>query len=128
METKTDAATAGDSSPASCSPVRITLSRERGWKMPPNTVKVDRSTKFGNPYRAGVAGYNCLRGSHMPETTEEAVAMFREDLKPLDIAIIKAELAGKNLACWCKQGAPCHADVLLDLANTKSSEAQPSDR
>jgi hypothetical protein len=30
---------------------------------------------------------------------------------------IKAELRGKNLACWCKQGEPCHADVLLELAN-----------
>ena len=25
-------------------------------------------------------------------------------------------LRGKNLACWCAPGAPCHADVLLDLA------------
>ena len=23
------------------------------------------------------------------------------------------ELRGKNLACWCKPGHPCHADVLL---------------
>ncbi|RVI83935.1 DUF4326 domain-containing protein [Sinorhizobium meliloti] len=27
------------------------------------------------------------------------------------------ELRGKNLACWCKQDAPCHADVLLQVAN-----------
>ena len=26
-------------------------------------------------------------------------------------------LRGKNLACWCKPDAPCHADVLLELAN-----------
>ena len=30
---------------------------------------------------------------------------------------IRAELAGHNLACWCKPGTPCHADILLDLAN-----------
>lgn len=30
---------------------------------------------------------------------------------------IVAELKGKNLACWCAPGAPCHADVLLDIAN-----------
>jgi hypothetical protein len=29
------------------------------------------------------------------------------------------ELRGKNLACWCKPGEPCHADVLLELANPK---------
>lgn len=27
------------------------------------------------------------------------------------------ELRGQNLACWCPPGCPCHADVLLDLAN-----------
>jgi hypothetical protein len=26
-------------------------------------------------------------------------------------------LRGKNLACWCKPGEPCHADVLLEIAN-----------
>jgi hypothetical protein len=31
---------------------------------------------------------------------------------------IRAELAGFDLACWCRIGDPCHADVLLVLANT----------
>lgn len=30
---------------------------------------------------------------------------------------IRAELAGKDLACWCPLDQPCHADVLLELAN-----------
>jgi hypothetical protein len=30
-------------------------------------------------------------------------------------------LRGKNLACWCKLGEPCHADVLLELANGKTA-------
>lgn len=30
---------------------------------------------------------------------------------------IRAELAGKNLACWCPLDQPCHADVLLEIAN-----------
>lgn len=30
---------------------------------------------------------------------------------------IRAELAGKDLACWCPLSSPCHADVLLELAN-----------
>lgn len=29
------------------------------------------------------------------------------------------ELRGKNLACWCKPGKPCHADVLLEIANAE---------
>lgn len=59
-------------------PIRIQLRRTKGWRMPPNTVKVDRSTK----------------------------------------------LRGKNLACWCRDdGKPCHADVLLELANREASDA-----
>ena len=34
-------------------PIRIQLSRRKGWRMPPNTVKVDRTTKWGNFYRIG---------------------------------------------------------------------------
>lgn len=30
---------------------------------------------------------------------------------------IRAELAGRDLACWCDQWDPCHADVLLEIAN-----------
>lgn len=34
------------------------------------------------------------------------------------ICEITAELRGKNLACWCALGGtPCHADVLLEIAN-----------
>jgi len=33
------------------------------------------------------------------------------------LAEIVAVLKGKNLACWCKPGEPCHADVLLEIAN-----------
>jgi hypothetical protein len=30
---------------------------------------------------------------------------------------VRRELAGRGLACWCKPGQPCHADVLLEVAN-----------
>lgn len=32
-------------------------------------------------------------------------------------AEIQAELRGKDLACWCPLDQPCHADVLLEIAN-----------
>lgn len=32
-------------------------------------------------------------------------------------AEIKSALRGKNLACWCPLDQPCHADVLLEIAN-----------
>lgn len=34
-------------------PERIQLSRRKGWRMPANTVKVDRTTIYGNPFRIG---------------------------------------------------------------------------
>jgi hypothetical protein len=30
---------------------------------------------------------------------------------------IRAELAGKDLACWCALDQPCHVDILLAIAN-----------
>ena len=36
---------------------------------------------------------------------------------PPSRSAIRSELADHNLACWCKPGTPCHADVLIDLAN-----------
>ena len=100
-------------------PFRIQLSRAKGWRMPENTVKVDRSTRWGNPMRA-VGSY----------TAEHAVRDFRRwvGLKgrsftfggsktPPTVAEIRRELRGKNLACWCEPGSPCHADVLLEIAN-----------
>lgn len=40
------------------------------------------------------------------------------------------QLRGKNLACWCPIGAPCHADVLLELANAPidgtTTDGQPA--
>ena len=105
-------------------PTRIQLSRAKGWRMPPDTVKVDRSTKWGNPFVVGETYPIVEEGSSEPigeskiTTAADAVEAFRPwawdfwgqggDLEPL---------RGKNLACWCKPDAPCHADVLLELAN-----------
>lgn len=91
-------------------PVRIRLSRIKGWRIPENTVKVDRSTNFGNPY---------LPLTHDAAGRQRAVEQFR-DYCPPDSLLAEAArrlLRGKNLACWCPLDQPCHADVLLELAN-----------
>lgn len=36
---------------------------------------------------------------------------------PVTVDDVRRELAGKNLACWCPLTEPCHADVLLEVAN-----------
>jgi hypothetical protein len=88
-------------------PKRIQRSRKRGWRMPAGAVYVGRPTKWGNPYRAT---------KHRSKAA--AVAHYRQMLlHPHALAAIRRELRGKDLACWCKPGEPCHADVLLELAN-----------
>lgn len=95
-------------------PIRITRQRTKGWKMPPNTVCVDRSTKYGNPHRVGLCDV-----CGVEHTQHEAAAEFEAMLKEPTLLARHAltELRGKNLACWCKQGTPCHADTLLRIAN-----------
>ena len=35
--------------------------------------------------------------------------------------LIQHNLKGRDLACWCSLDVPCHADVLLDIANRDRS-------
>ena len=101
-------------------PVRIQLSRRKGWRMPPNTMKVDRTTKWGNPFVVGkhgtraecveyfgymLNGYICLTEGDPDEQIAYRKMVIRD----------RAELKGKNLACWCPLNAPCHADLLLQV-------------
>ncbi len=113
-----------DSSDAAASPLprRIQRQRTRGWKMPPNTVYVGRPTKWGNPRTARM-----LKGY----TVEDAVKDYRRWLArdigteswcavyglPPTVSEIKRALTGKNLCCWCAPSSPCHAAVLLEIAN-----------
>jgi hypothetical protein len=103
-------------------PDRVQLSRRAGWRMPPNTMKVDRSTEWGNPFSVGD------RVQFSPElpiavcfSQAEAVQAFRDLVTAPMMASFREKivlhLRGKNLACWCKPGTPCHADVLLEIAN-----------
>lgn len=105
-------------------PQRVQLKRTKGWRMPENTVKVDRTTRWGNPCRVGMfKGY----------TAADAVADFRKwhDRDPtvrsfdhsFGLPPDIAPLRGKNLACWCALDKPCHADVLLKIANGPTTQA-----
>lgn len=82
-------------------PERIQLSRAKGWRKPENTVVVSRPGKFGNPISMLDVG-----GDRGPVTWTYP-----------SVDEIRTELAGKNLACWCDLDMPCHADVLLTIAN-----------
>jgi hypothetical protein len=106
-------------------PVRIQLSRRKGWRMPPNTVKVDRSTKWGNPFIVGTDGTRaqCVEWFRVMLAGHICISMRVPELPDAQIAYMKharrylRQLRGKNLACWCPLSAPCHVDVLLEIAN-----------
>src|SRR3546814_9059747 len=100
---------------------RVRLSREKGWRMPENTVKLDRTSKWGNPHKG---------------TRTEAAAAYARDIQDLHSAgslglhmldELRRDLRGKNLACWCPLDGPCHADVLLRVANASLSRGGEAD-
>lgn len=107
---------------------RIQRRRDKGWRMPPNTVYVGRPTKWGNPFDwrrcqelYGVGAWEAKRrvkdifrqalrgrGNRMTEDYSAHFDRIRRDI---------SELRGFDLACWCPLDEPCHADALLELAN-----------
>lgn len=104
-------------------PVRIQLSRTKGWRMPENTLKVDRTTRYGNPFRVGdipMTGKKALEPLDAAGTVQAFRNLMATNLRlePEKTRAVLDQLRGKNLACWCHVGAPCHADVVLELANT----------
>ncbi|NDC16182.1 MAG: DUF4326 domain-containing protein [Synechococcaceae bacterium WB9_2_170] len=92
----------------SIKPERIQRRRTAGWRMPPNTIYVGRPTKWGNPFDWQNHGH------------ADAVSLFEQHLisNPALVAAARTQLAGRHLACWCSPEKPCHADVLLSVANT----------
>lgn len=128
-------------------PTRIQRKRTKGWRMPEGAIYVGRGSKWGNPIRVVEAGscdvvaslrsqwrngphwhslwpegvHWCYRTAD--EATARAVEVFRIRLThgllddPWLVRDVAPELAGQDLACWCPLDQPCHADVLLDLAN-----------
>ena len=90
--------------------VRIVNLKHEPGAVAHGAVRVDRRTRFGNPFVIGRDG-----------TREQVVARYRAELwrqiregeMPLDEL---AALAGRPLACWCWPTRPCHAEVLARAA------------
>jgi len=105
-------------------PQRIQLHRTKGWRMPPNTIKIDRTTQWGNPFKIGSTQPHPLTGRPViVADLATSLSLHRDYLlrgKGREIAKAAArELRGKNLACWCKYSTPCHGDLLLKVANKR---------
>ena len=127
-------------------PKRIQRKRTKGWRMPEGAVYVGRPGVWGNPWtvddftesiyemaNAVVPPRDVTKEWARRVSADVAVAAFREAV--LDdrawqhpgwypsVEEIRTALAGKDLACWCPledehgNRFPCHADVLLEIAN-----------
>ena len=115
-------------------PIRIQRKRTKGWRMPEGTVYVGRPTLFGNPIvinnrctpKEAVKAYRFLLTASQSKIAD---AIIHEDRSPapfggLGMIVWRQKvrrelpkLRGKNLACFCSLDQPCHADVLLKIAN-----------
>lgn len=128
-------------------PERIQRQRTKGWRMPEGAIYVGRPTVYGNPFEVIKLPCGCWENrddngvtymhaypihelGHPPivkrEAIDNAVRLFREDLTQWLGGRIKMQpsladaittLRGRDLACWCALNQPCHADVLLEVAN-----------
>ena len=101
---------------------RTHLKREKGWRMPPGTVKVARTSKYGNPFQSKARSAEQFRAWVTGTLTDGDISaafpqMIANHLISRRAIIPRAlpELAGKNLACWCGEQEPCHADILIEL-------------
>lgn len=101
--------------------------------MPAYTISVGRPSKWGNPYRPQLRTLHgvefwissppeqalSLVARHRTEegAVLECVERFRREVQRPGWDEKLAELRGYNLSCWCRLEDPCHADVLLEVAN-----------
>lgn len=85
--------------------------------MPPNTIYVGRPSKWGNPYNWKVIGIASALGAYKKELEWYLSGDGCRKEKTDEVKAGLEALRGKNLACWCKLSEPCHADILLELAN-----------
>jgi hypothetical protein len=118
--------------------------RPGGWRSDhPHAVVVDRRSAWGNPFVVGTHGVpdaataaELFRSAVLLSAWAEArvkaepsmlLPLFMETMPGAvpRLDAIRERLAGRDLACWCPLDAPCHADVLLELANGAAAMAAP---
>ena len=93
--------------------------------MPTNTIYVGRPTKWGNPFAVGRHGtikrcyelyYQLALGYLCVSVDADTIELQKNTMEAMKDAPL--ELGGYNLSCWCRPDQSCHADVLLEIANS----------
>lgn len=118
-------------------PKRLQRKRTKGWRKPANAVIVDRTSRWGNPFRPYSSVYIENHHLRMGNAREGSVTLVQVGSREHSIELFRlyawtrayqdpqwlAPLVGKDLLCYCDLDRPCHADVLLELANRDQREA-----
>ena len=79
--------------------------------IPQGAIAIVRPSIWGNPFKISKE----MSRSQVIINFEKA--LLAGELK-FSLSEVKSKLKGKDLACWCKVGEPCHGDVLLRYANS----------
>jgi hypothetical protein len=112
-------------------PERIQMRRTAGWRKPAGAIYCGRPSLFGNPFPVSIHGREKAVELHRRwlegrMSAEEMQNLSAADRLPDAISLLELrrmvlerlqELRGHDLACWCRLDQPCHAKVLLELAN-----------
>jgi hypothetical protein len=120
-------------------PKRIQLRRTKGWRKPDGAIVVARPSIYGNPFgiyehckgAGGDWGVHDLGRFKAPYghgwtrigAASAAVNLYQRAFLEtyrdggMHQWTLLNPLKGHDLACWCPLDQPCHADVLLELAN-----------
>lgn len=117
-------------------PARFQRRRTKGWRAPAGAVYVGRPTLYGNPFQVarvgklwivcvdaapGVTGRTVATVFNERDARQTARDEFRAMLRTPgggeQAEFFAHKLHGRDLTCWCPLDMPCHADVLLELAN-----------
>jgi len=112
-------------------PKRLQRKRAKGWRKPRNSVIVDRTSRWGNPFipgepvprdtRLDVLMEAGIESIHELLTIGECLRLYRAHIESMIRRNPKQfnldELRGKDILCFCPEGAACHGDVLMELAN-----------
>lgn len=119
-------------------PQRIQRQRTKGWRTPPNTIYIGRPTKYGNPFQPDgpeQLGYDLAVNLYQDIATGiwtpqnglsdqaytrlyDSARLWRRRIGGHPLEVIRSELRGRNLSCWCQLDEPCHGSILLKLANS----------
>ncbi len=113
-------------------PKRIQRKRSKGWKKPVNAIIVDRTSRYGNPFKVGqryryvtalalmrFKGNDLINGIFIKDNAH-AVDMYKRMVNIFTTKTRKEyfeSFRGKDVVCFCKLDDLCHGDVILKEAN-----------